>query len=125
MNNYHKNKYPTENDPIISVKCDSKHAIRWTYLAVQKEDAHLNILKPQAAKSVVPSTPLIKEDDTNGGYDEDENDGNLDDTFLDRLRKFLLLMSLLFFIAFCGYLMYFLIRRDRTGRGKKRDDEHV
>ena len=81
--------------------------------------------KPTSSKSVVPSTPLIKEDDTNGGYDEDENDGNSDDTYLDRLRKFLLLMSLLFFIAFCGYLMYFLIRRDRTGRGKKRDDEHV
>ena len=29
-------------------------------------------LKPQAAKSVVPSTS--QEDDTNGGYDEDEND---------------------------------------------------
>ena len=57
--------------------------------------------------------------------DEDENDVNSEDTYLDRLRKFLLLMSLLFFIAFCGYLMCFLIRRDRTGRGKKRDDEHV
>ena len=55
MNNYHKSKYPTKNDPVISVKCDSKYVIKWTYLAVQKEDAHFNILKPQAAKSVVVS----------------------------------------------------------------------
>ena len=120
------NGYPKENDPVIVVQCHTKNALKWTYLDV-KPDTFYSVLKPQAAKN----GPLSTKEDLNqdDGYSDqylDEDDGDsidgLDNTYLDRFRKFLLLLSFLFFLAFCSYLLYFIIRRNQTGRGKKNDE---
>ena len=101
---------PAEGIGIVVVDCHVKSSLKWSYLTVEKETPHFNILKPQVASDALTS----EVDDA-----QDESEG---DTFLDTLRKFLLLLSLLFFVAFCAYAIYFLANQFRIGQRKKHDE---
>ena len=92
------------------VDCHLKHSLKWSYLTVEKDSAHFNILKPQVA-SLASNSKIV---DAQGEVE--------DDTMLDTLRKFLLLLSLLFFVAFCAYAVYFVAIQTNIGRKKKNDE---
>ena len=94
---------------IVVVDCHLKGNLKWTYLTAEK-GSHFNILKPQVASDALTS-------ELDDAQDESESD-----TFLDTLRKFLLLLSLLFFVAFCAYAIYFVANQSRIGQRKKHDE---
>ena len=103
-------RLPAEGVGIVVVDCHLKGNLKWTYLTAEKETPHFNILKPQVASDALTS-------ELDDAQDESESD-----TFLDTLRKFLLLLSLLFFVAFCAYAIYFVANQSRIGQRKKHDE---